>query len=92
LGHSTSASAAGRVDHALREGEQRLARAVHRQHLGGGSRAGQTVAARSQPAIDSRRASLPGGGGIIRQAVQSGGQRFLDEGRRRVLRLADRQA
>jgi hypothetical protein len=83
--------AAGRIDHALGEGEEGLARTVHRQHLVGPVRLRDAVAAR-QPAGDGLAQGVAARGrGIIRQARQAGGQRFLDEGRRRVLRLADRQ-
>jgi hypothetical protein len=90
LGLSTRARR-GRIDHALGDGEQRLARAVHRQHLVGGIGRRDAVAAR-QPAGDRLAQGVAAGGrGIIRQALEVGGERFLDEGRRRVLRFADGQ-
>ncbi len=84
-------AAAGGVDDGLREREQGFARAVHGQHLRGGVKRRQVVAAH-EPAGDRlaqrRRA---GGGGVPGQALQRTCERRLDEFGRGVLRLADRK-
>jgi hypothetical protein len=84
--------AARGIDHALGDGEQRLARTVHRQHLVDGIGRRNAVAAR-QPLRDRLAQGVGSGGrGIIRQALEAGGEGCLDEGRCFVLRLADGQA
>ena len=85
--------ASGRcIDHRLREREQRLARAVDRQHLRG--RVERQAVAALQPAGEGlAQLQLAGGGRIDRQRAEAvARQRLLDEGRRRVLGLADAQA
>src|SRR5690606_26305042 len=80
------------IDHALREGEQRLARAGDRDHLGGGVDLRQAVAA-LEPARDRRPQRIAAERGrVARQAAEVVGQGLADEAGGRVLRLADRQA
>jgi hypothetical protein len=74
------------------DGEQRLARAVHRQDHRGRVEGRHAVAA-LQPAGDRRAQRLAADrAGIVRQAGHRMRQGFLDEGGRRVLRFADAEA
>ena len=80
------------IEHALGEGEQRLARTVDRQHLAGCIDRRQGVAAH-QPAGDGLAQRLRAlRGGVGGHAAEIVGECLQDEGRGGVLRLADRQA
>jgi hypothetical protein len=81
-----------RIDHAVRDREQRLARTVHGQHHRGRIQRRNRVAA-LQPAGDRGAQGLAAVRGRIRgQAGHGVRQGFLDERGRRVLRFADAQA
>jgi len=81
---------ARRIDHRLPERKQRLASAVHRQHLR--ARIERHVIAPLEPSGDGVTEGVASRGRRIhRQPVEVCMQRAPDQVRRRVLRLADRQ-
>ena len=91
VGHHDGRAGAAAVDDGLREREQRLAAAQHRQHRGRGIERRQAMAA-DEPAGNGF--AQRGGAdrrGIIRQSAEAGDERVEDELRRRVPGLADRQ-
>ena len=83
---------AGRIDHGLGQREQRLARAQHRQHLGGGVQL-QPVAAFDPGRTGLAQGRFTGGAGVT---GQTGGQRIaqgiLNESGGGVFGFADAQA
>ena len=81
----------GGVDHGLGQREQRLARAVDRQHLRGRVER-QAVAGLEPVGEGGAQLQVAGGGRVGGQRAQAVAQRLLDEGRRGVLGFADSQA
>ena len=80
-----------RVDHRLRQREQRLARAVDGQHLRRRIQ-GHAVAPLRPACAGVAQLGLAGRGGVAREAAECAGERRFDELRRRMLGLAHAQA
>ena len=81
-----------RVDHGLRQREQRLARAVDRQHLRGWVERHAVAPLHPAARSASRSARLAGGGRVARQAVQSRDSASSISAGVACSRLADAQA
>jgi len=79
------------INHGLREREQRFTRAAHWQHFMRRVDRGERVALRQPRCNGFAQRIAARGGGVGREATQVHHQRFLNEGRRGVLRFADRQ-